>query len=77
MFSSCEGDRRECQECTSVVIVLCTCQYAVYKYMIVCMINNNSCMLNQRGVVKGWASCGRSRKTASSDDGFSLTSHAL
>ena len=37
VFSSCEGDRGECQECSSVVIVLFTCQYAVYKYMTVCM----------------------------------------
>ena len=29
----------ECQECSSVVIVLITCQYAVYKYMTVCLIN--------------------------------------
>ena len=36
----------ECQECSSVVIVLFTCQYAVYKYMTVCMINSNSCMFN-------------------------------
>ena len=33
MFSSCEGDRGEYQECSSVVIVLFTRQYAVYEYM--------------------------------------------
>ena len=31
VFSSCEGDRGESQECSSVVIVLFTCQYAVYR----------------------------------------------
>ena len=33
----------ECQECSSVVIVLFTCQYAVYKYMTVCIIIIHAC----------------------------------
>ena len=45
MFSSFEGDRGECQECSSVVIVLFTCQYAVYKFMSVCMISH-ACSIN-------------------------------
>ena len=59
MFSSCEGKCGEYQECSSVVIVLFS--------MTVCMIDNH---VQLTGVVKGWAPCGRSRKTVSSDDGF-------
>ena len=51
MFSSCEGDRGECQECRSVVIVQFTCQYAAYKYMTV-LINNNS-------IIGVWLKAGR------------------
>ena len=34
LFSSCEGDRGDCQEYSSVVFVLFTCHCAVYKYIL-------------------------------------------